>query len=305
MSIRQTLITIKNESLRPYYALRTWKPVWRFLNAEAIDLGAASTPSLSEAQKKVVRDLREDGIAITHLDDLFPGRNLLAEMQTEAARLEASAIPNQKKTFLTQLIPLYPELHLDDLFVRFSLSHEIMECVSGYLGMWPKLYYYTLGITSPVASGEAPRQSQRWHRDPEDRNMCKVFVYLTDVDASAGPFTYVRRSVRDLAWGKFYPQKPPHGRYPPEGAVEQTITARVCTGRAGTVIFADTSGLHKGGYATTSRRVMSTTGYVTKACPRGVFYTRAADFVETSKTLDDAQRFALKNTKIANRKWKY
>ena len=37
------------------------------------------------------------------------------------------------------------------------------------------------------------------------------------------------------------------------------------TGKAGTMIFCDTSGLHQGGYATGKERIMSTFGYYSHA----------------------------------------
>jgi len=308
MSVKQTLIDLKNATVRPYYVARNWKPVWKALNAESRQLLEQSKPMRSQAQETVIRELAENGIAITHIDDLFPGQNILVEMQQKATQLEAVAIPNQKKTFLTQLTQLYSVLDITDPFVRFGLSKEVLSCVSGYLEMWPKLYYYTLGITNPVAQGEVPRQSQRWHRDPEDRKMCKVLIYLNDVDESSGPFMYVKRSTYGNTWGNFFPQKPPHGNYPPEGELEKIISAndiRICTGRAGTIVFADTSGLHKGGYATEKRRIMSTTGFVSKACTRGVFFTRPENFEQASQALDPMTKYALKNTKIANRNWKY
>lgn len=307
VSLKQALINTKNTVLRPYDILRSWEPVWRFLNREPRRM-YGSGPSMNPVRQRIVNDLQRDGIAISTLEDLFPEKSLLADLQSRARTLAQSATPNTKKTYLTQLIELYPQLDLDDVFVRLALSEEFMNCVSGYLQMWPKLYYYTLGETRPVKDGEAPRQSQRWHRDPEDRQMCKVFVYLTDVDQTAGPFRYVLASTRGKRWGSFFPQRPPHGRYPPPGAVEERIPESdilTCTGSAGTVIFADTSGLHQGGYATENARIMSTTGFVTKACPRGVFYTRGSDFPEKAARLSPMAQYALKHTKIANREWKY
>lgn len=304
MDVKQALIDIKNTAMRPYYHFRMWFPIWKFLNAKPRRLYAASSPQLTEAQKRVVQELSTDGIAISHLDELFPGRSMLAVLQSEMRRLESRATPNEKKMFLTQLIELYPVLDVESPFVTFALSPEVLGCVSAYLGMWPKLFYYTLGVTEPVEPGLLPRQSQNWHRDPEDRFLCKVFVYLTDVDASSGPFTYVRRSTRGHEWGNVYPQRPPHGRYPPEGEVERRIPAsdiRSCTGRAGTVIFADTSGLHKGGYATANRRVMSTTGFITSASTRGVSYTRPPDFERRIAAYPPIAQYALRNATVHNR----
>lgn len=277
------------------------------MNAEALERYTSVPASLDAVQARIVDDLRRDGIARSHLNELFSHEKLL-ELQTEAERLELVATPNTKKTFLTQLIPLYPEIDLEDPFVRFGLSNTILDCVSAYLGLWPKLYYYTLGITNPVELGAVPRQSQRWHRDPEDRKMCKVFIYLTDVDATSGPFHYVKGSIRGGRWGSLYPQQPPAGSYPPLEEVERRVSSEdilSCTAPAGTVIFADTSGLHKGGYATGKRRIMSTTGFVTQAATKGVFYTRGEDFEQKMGALSPTAVFALKNTKIANRDWKY
>ena len=306
-SFKQSIVNLKNALLRLYYTSRTWKPVWTALNAEPRRLYASSRPELSDEQAAVVRDLAADGIALTHLDDLFPGRGLLEEMQQRAGQLESVAVPNLKKLFLTQLIDLYTTLDFDEVFVRFALSDEVLGCVAGYLQMWPAFYVYTLTVTNPVAAGEEPRQSQRWHRDPEDRKMCKVFIYLTDVDASSGPFTYIRGSMASGPLGHLFRQRPPLGYYPPEGEVERSIPQErimECTGRAGTVIFADTSGLHKGGYATEKRRILSTNGFVTKAYNRGVFFTRPQNFSQRIGTMGRMAQYALQTVKLSNRKMK-
>jgi len=47
---------------------------------------------------------------------------------------------------------------------------------------------------------------------------------------------------------------------------EEPVSAiQKCFGKAGTVIFADTSGLHKGGYVLSAPRLMYTATYLTKA----------------------------------------
>jgi hypothetical protein len=101
-----------------------------------------------------------------------------------------------------------------------------------------------------------------------------VFLYLSDVnDVGAGPFTYLRGSQQGGPYRKHYPQKFPQGSYPPAGAVEKLADPKdilTCLGRAGTIIFADTSGLHKGGFSTTTARLMYTAGFSSFAshCPR-------------------------------------
>ncbi len=308
MNMRQALIETKNALVRPYYYMRMWEPVWRLLNRDAIRRIERHPATVSELQSSLITKLTRDGIVVTHLDALFPNGGYLERFQSIARDCESRAVTNKKKTFLTQLYEYYRVIDLQDPFVRFALSQEVLDVVNGYIGMWAKLYYYTLGVTNPVAAGEVPRQSQRWHRDPEDRRMCKVFVYLNDVDETAGPFMYVRGSTRGNRWGHLFKQRPPHGYYPAEGDVEAKVSSEdilACTGRAGTVIFADTSGLHKGGYATEKPRVMSTTGFVTQASPRGVFYRRGEEFLRHYSTYNPAAQFALENKKIAGRRWQY
>jgi ectoine hydroxylase-related dioxygenase (phytanoyl-CoA dioxygenase family) len=142
--------------------------------------------------------------------------------------------------------------------------------------MWTKLNYYDLAITLPIEEGSAPVQSQRWHRDNEEKRMCKMFIYLSDVDETAGPFTYIPGTVRGQRLGHLFPQRPPEGNYPPEGALGKVVPEnerRIMTGRAGTVIFCDTTGLHRGGYATKRERLMYTVFFTAPSWTDKRYYT--------------------------------
>jgi hypothetical protein len=149
--------------------------------------------------------------------------------------------------------------------------------------MAPSFYYATLNITDPIGE-DPPRDSMLWHRDPEDKRMCKMFIYLTDVDENSGPFIYVKQSTYGRKYGSYLPQRPPKGYYPVEGAVEKKVEGNditVCTGKAGTVVFADTSGLHKGGYAKLNKRVMFTAGYCTRVSRAKIQYKKIGkDFAD-------------------------
>jgi hypothetical protein len=307
--LQQWLLLAKSIVVRPYYRMRRWRPLWVFLNREPRASFVAAAKPLSSMQADIVNRLKHEGIAIAHIDDFFPPGTMLEIMQEMAQRLEQTATRNEKKNFLLQLIPLFPVLDVQNAFLRFALAEEILGCVNGYLGMWSTLYYYTVSTTLPVEVRELPRQSQCWHRDPEDRVMCKVFVYLQDVDVSAGPFIYVKESMAGGRFHGLFPQRPPQGAYPPAGAVEACVPADAivtCTGRAGTIIFADTSGLHKGGYATAKKRVMGTAGFVTKVSERGVFYTQPENNAsDVRHVLSPEAQYAIRPTKTADRRSRY
>jgi hypothetical protein len=92
--------------------------------------------------------------------------------------------------------------------------------------------------------------SQSWHRDPEDPNVCKVFVYFSEVSEDSGPFEYVLCS--HLNWWDLCPPC----RYPPQPIDDSVIPSQLfakVTGGPGTVAFCQTSGLHRGGHGEKAR----------------------------------------------------
>lgn len=131
--------------------------------------------------------------------------------------------------------------------------------------------------------------------------MLKFFVYLNDVNEAGGPFTYIPYSRYGLRWGNTFPGGVTSDFYPPEGGVENIIprdVARVCTGRAGTVIFCDTSGLHKGGYALKKERTMFTAGFRSQASPWRSFFRYPENLSEELKAarVGVSARFAIEKS---------
>ena len=66
-------------------------------------------------------------------------------------------------------------------------------------------------------------------------------------------------------------------------------------GKAGTMIFCDTAGIHRGGYATKNERIMFTAGYRTPASPWPVRYklTDVAKKEIAELRLSEPVRYAL------------
>ena len=263
------VLAIKELLVRAYYTVLFWEPVWwHVVNRRRRMLFQAAGVTLDAVQQRVVGDLEKNGIAFVHIDELFPGRNLLPKLQEYARELRAAAKTHDRKKFLLELFEASPVFDFSQPFVQFALNERILAVVSSYLKLAPRFYAYTLNVTLPVSEDAARVQSQRWHRDPEDKKLCKVFLYLNDVDQGRGPFTYVLGSQYGGKWRGPFPQRPPHGSYPPEGAVEKMIPAgdiREATAPAGTIIFCDTSGIHRGGYARAGERIMFTGGFITDA----------------------------------------
>lgn len=160
------------------------------------------------------------------------------------------------------------KLDAENPFIRFSLSKKIHNIAGDYLKLKPLFNSFYLMSTIVVPGGSEEYLSQRWHRDPEDKKLVKVFLYLNDVDEGTGPFTYIKGSQYGGKWRNVFPQRPPAGSYPPAGEVEKIIPqsdVKICTALAGTIIFCDTSGLHKGGFSTERSRLMSMSCFVSEA----------------------------------------
>ncbi|HEX5715281.1 MAG TPA: phytanoyl-CoA dioxygenase family protein [Thermoanaerobaculia bacterium] len=240
----------------------------------------ALRPTLGEAQARVVADLRRDGFALADVRELVPdlwpeaaeaGRVFIASERVrrgiEAYRPEEGK--TRGKDYIVKLHELRPSLPASDVWLRIGLAPALLETVNSYLGLWSKLNYVDLWYTIPSPVERQAQASQRWHRDPEDERLVKVFLYLSDVGAASGPLEYVCGSHGDGRWAGLFPNPDPGtASYPPEGEIELRIPAAdrvLATGAAGTLVFCDTYGFHRGGLATEQARVLATWSYVTPA----------------------------------------
>jgi len=295
---RKLLFNIKEALLYLFRAIWMSWPVWFLIsNHRGRGLFARQTPTLSTIQQRIVDSLKKEGIATTHIDELFPNHELLAELQTYATELRPFAEQKtNKKPFILEYWDAEPVLSLDNPFVRLSLDTTVLDIMNSYMQMWSKFYYYMLGQTAPVLPEVPAQASQRWHRDFEEIRMCKMFIYLSDVTEESGPFVYIRGSHLGGPWRSVFPQKPGKGCYPPDGGVEKKIpksTQLICTGKAGTIVFADTTGLHRGGYGKAGGRIMFTAGYNSSAALGRRRYHMPADQT-TLKKLPLVAQFAFR-----------
>lgn len=251
-----------------FKARHPW-PIWYYvLNSKNRRLYNKEKSELDAVQERIVRDFKRDGIAVTSLDELFPERNLFSELKNYMEKDLAGAHVKTYKEFIKNLWDAHPTVDFDNPFFKLALEKKILGIVNEYMGMCAKFYYMTLNVTTPVEKDAIPVQSQRWHRDPEDKKMCKIFLYMTDVDERSGPFIYTLGSQFGGKYGNLFPQDPPRGSLPKEEILNYLIPrerVKSYEGRVGTLIFCDTVGIHKGGYATENNRIMFTAGYCSQA----------------------------------------
>ena len=91
-----------------------------------------------------------------------------------------------------------------------------------------------------------------WHRDTVFGKQLKLIVYCSDVTQSNGPFQYIQRSHKwyhKIYISMLLRKNPRSFRYSEtEVAALKKFGYKIteCTAKAGTVIIADTTGLHRG-----------------------------------------------------------
>ena len=120
-------------------------------------------------------------------------------------------------------------------------------------------------------------------------------VYLVDVDEETGPFEYVPGSAGDGPYAGEWPWRPLGENYPPHEELTARIpeaAIRTFTAPRGTVIFCDTSGFHRGGFATSRPRVLATVTYSSPASLASLT-ERNYRFSGDLEALDDVQRYAV------------
>jgi hypothetical protein len=240
-------------------------------------------------QRETLRDLKRDGIAITTIEKLTGTTRLMDQLEAAVWKLERElsgdiargrrqADATEFKAYIIDLLGARPVLDPNDIFVRVALQPMVLGLANSYFGMYTCLRFFNVWHTLPTSS--APRNSQLWHRDPEDRHILKMFIYLTDVDADAGPLVYAASTH-------------PYGRVKaqPESFGEPGTTARRSTdeqmeavlprtrwvhaiGPKGTVIFADTRGYHKGGLVRGRERIMYNCMFTSQATTRAELFER-------------------------------
>ena len=267
---------------------------------------ARSRPELDVAQQRVVADLERDGYSVTTFRDFFADEALWREIEQHADRFvsdtEAALAGDtdalrvrQGKEFVVRLHSYGTALGLDDPWFRACASSRLLDVANAYLDLWSKLEYVDVWYSRPQPEEADRVSSQRWHRDYNDRRLVKTFLYLVDVDDRAGPFQYVPGSAPGGPRGDLWPWRPLGQNYPPEAELENRLAgdgACVFTGPKGTLLFCNTAGFHRGGFATERPRVLATATYSSPASLASLT-ERSYRFSGSLEALDAPTRFAL------------
>lgn len=200
----------------------------------------------------IIAAVQTTGIALAPAEDVWPD---YAEWQpalcAKGARILAECEADPRK----YTSDLKPFLHLVHVEMLAPLRAALAPIAAGVIGAYRQLQDPALWVTLPTHTPSV--YSQQWHRDPNAaRTILKVFLHLHGVDKTNGPFEYMRGSQAPHAaeWCPLRGYALPLIRIPAD-------RVQRCVGPAGMVVFADTSGIHRGGNITHGHRLQAVFGY--------------------------------------------
>jgi hypothetical protein len=270
---------------------------------------AHKPPMLNSVQEGILSDLRTEGYAVRPFSQVVPNPETWAELDREATRFieeteaelaregqggQSSLRRRAGKEFVVRKYAYDVQLPLDNPWLRLGLNKMLLDLANTYLGMWTKVEYVDVWYTPPADESER-KSSQRWHRDFNDRHLLKAFLYLVDVDEETGPFEYVPRSAPGGELDHLWPWRPLGDNYPPDEELAKNIEGKPVSFIApkGTLIFCNTSGFHRGGFASGKPRTLAT---VTYSSPASLASLTERNFApaDGADGLESAQRYALR-----------
>lgn len=116
----------------------------------------------------------------------------------------------------------------------------LLETVAANLGAKPTISYMTAWWSVPAGDGTA-QHAEKFHRDVDDLDFIKFFLYLTDVDEECGPHVYIKGShlADRLTKIRRYDDAEIHAAFGRDKEVR-------FTGKAGSCFLEKTYGFHRG-----------------------------------------------------------
>ncbi len=328
---RISLLNMRHADMRKDAWLRLKHRVFWYIsrNPQSQKRFVTHSPTLTAGQRELVESLTTKGVAAASLGQAgieFGDWSALQEKIGEFARLSTDRITAATASYSDKLdlgslehnrerfrrfFRDKSEAKLDDYILKMNpensvlssshplltigLSTPVLRVVSSYMNLWPKLIYADAWYSIPIDPGKRIG-SQQWHRDPEDKQMVKVYLYFSEIDEGAGAMEYIVGTSNALGGhGMKIGEWKAAGAnlYPSAELVEQSFSAAqhfYCRGPVGTLLFCDTTGLHRGGISRSRPRVVATWTFVT---PASRYQRRFTVRPVEGELLTEEARFAL------------
>lgn len=169
---------------RTQYRIREWK-------------NRKNLPSISPVDKKIVKDIEQEGVHLSSLDLLgFENTKTFKELSNNLFEDTARLFPDppshlgghfahEKHTLrppFEYIIEKYPQI------IQFALNSRLLSIVQHYIGAPAALLDVDFKIDLP---GGNDAGSKIWHYDRMDYKILKIFIYFSDVTKTSPAFEYI------------------------------------------------------------------------------------------------------------------
>jgi len=259
------------------------------------------SPRLSTEQTNVLNGLILDGHFSTHIERLFPefsftelkavadGWLTLGIIREKIEKAKLGVKTEGRDKFFNLELWHDPNLSMHSPLVRFVINPQLLSIAAHYLGSMPRLLYVNLWYNIPMDGEDII--SQNWHRDGDDENCLKMYLYFNDVDEDMGPFSFIPKSQYGATFGNLWP----FGSRLHNVSVSHDIEKYFwhwfkAIGPEGSLVFADTTGLHKGGHTTTKPRFLMVASFITNG---SVWRNNKNYQFFESGSMTDSQKYAV------------
>ena len=143
------------------------------------------------------RQLDEQGfVDVSSIVDRGLAEAVLNVSQDKVSRLDELVAKQQlgHKSFWVSLLDedlIDGAFATDHPFVRYAMQPAVLRIMGDFMHELPQLSDVLLTLSRPTEN-KPLTYSQLWHLDHDDKRVCKLFIYLTDVrDTADGPLTFI------------------------------------------------------------------------------------------------------------------
>ena len=235
-----------------------------------------SSSALSPNEAAVVDGLQRKGVFVTTLENLdvaHVGGCSILESGASLNELLAERAAKLNQRHPATILSQPNDLLANPLIYRWGLNAVLLRIVEAYLR---QPVAYDGPIVFYTEANKAEELTRIWHLDREDRRVVKVALYLNDVDDAGGPFQILPQMPQNNGARFKYPMAATAELELSLGMPPNTIEPITCTGKAGTLIFAETGRFyHRGKPPSGRNRTAIFYGYFVRP-PRNPFYCERA-----------------------------
>ena len=258
--------SIKYRFLRPLIINPPYSPISRKLASNFLNINDNySKINLDEILEKKILNLRSDGYFFSDVNSIGLYDNykkLLKEVKNLGFPENGKILDIGKNDLLDFLKKKINEkknknykINITELFTNsyvneISHSNVLKKISSNYLEVNTKNTFAEIFFDHNLMNLNEPVETQMYHRDHNGILFLKVFIYLCDVDIENGPYSYIKESHKKKFMKNYKLQKNKirnNIRYDNASVINQLKNnEKIFKGKSGSVIFSDTTGLHRG-----------------------------------------------------------